>query len=321
MPRDKESEHCSICPHHCKGVLDKPGFCRVRQYSSKGWVNTGWGRPSALSVDPVEKKPFYHYYPGSEIYSVGFWGCNMRCPFCQNWQISQRTENISGEILPPEKLLEMVDSKGLNLLAFTYNEPLIHYDYILATAKLASSSNIKISIVSNGLLDPQKADALLPFLDACNIDLKSFNRDSYKQLGGDLDSVCSFIEKASRNCHLEITTLIVPGFNDRDEEMDELSAFISSLSGEGILHLSAYYPAYRYNEAPTTEKCLVRMLAIARKHLHWVYPGNSSLSGDSICKNCGKVLIHRNGYKTRSIGLDGRSCRYCGQPQPFINTI
>lgn len=318
MSTDKKSEHCSICPHHCKALLDKPGFCRVRKYNINGWENTGWGKASALSVDPVEKKPFYHYYPGYEIFSVGFWGCNMRCPFCQNWQISQNMENISQEIIPPAKILEMMEQKGMKLLAFTYNEPLIHYDYILETAEMAASKEIKISIVSNGMLNPELADRLLPYLDACNIDLKSFNAASYKRLGGDLDSVLTFIEKASRNCHLELTTLIVPGFNDKDKEMEELASFVSSLPGEGILHISAYYPAYKYNEAATTDKCLERMLAIARKHLYWIYPGNSPLPGDSICKTCGSTLIHRRGYHISAGGLRGGNCRHCGQPQPFI---
>jgi len=273
---------------------------------------------SALSIDPIEKKPFYHYYPGSKIFSVGFWGCNMSCPFCQNWQISQNINISNQEIIPPESLLEKVQENALKLLAFTYNEPLIHYNYILKTAKKALDTPIKISLVSNGMLNKNPAKKLLPFIDAVNVDLKCFNEESYRKMGGDFKTVLTFIEEASSQCHVELTTLIVPGLNDREREMEKLADFVSKLPGKPPLHLSAYYPAYRYREPPTSTASLEKMLDIARQYLTWVYPGNSSLPGDSICPNCGSTLIQREGYHSDTGGLKKDACRGCGLKLPFI---
>lgn len=314
----RKDEHCSLCPHRCKSITGKSGLCRIRSFTPEGWKNSAWGVPSALSIDPVEKKPFYHYHPGSKIFSVGFWGCNMHCPFCQNWQISQKVNIINKDVISPLDLLDRVKKSGHSLLAFTYNEPLIHYDYLLETAILADAGNIKVSLVTNGMLNIEYADKLLPYLDAVNVDLKSFSQTTYRKLGGDLNTVLSFIKRASELCHLELTTLIVPGLNDQEQEMEELAAFVAALSNETVLHLSSYYPAFRYQKPATTTETLETMLQIARRHLPWVYPGNSILSSDSKCPECNSMLIRRKGYQVNVEGFKGDTCRKCGRVLPFV---
>jgi len=310
---------CPICPHHCPGIEGKEGRCHIREFQTGSWINSYYGWISAKSVDPVEKKPLYHFYPGNSVYSIGFWGCNMRCPFCQNWQISQDQQQ-RGYKMSPNIVIEDMKRQNLEFLAFTYNEPLIHFEYVLETAKLAQKNNIKTILVSNGMLSNEKASILLPHLDACNIDLKSFNSKIYSQiLGGNLQAVSDFIDLAAKETHLELTTLIVPGISDNENEMIEMASWIASVSKEIVYHLSAYFPQYKYQRQATTESTLKRMLQLARKYLSWVYPGNSMLDSNSYCPDCNNLLIQRKGYEVEMTGIDKQmQCTQCKCKIPVI---
>ena len=279
---------CPVCPHHCRIAEGKIGRCRGRGTKNGKVVPLNYGRVTSLALDPIEKKPLRKFFPGSGILSVGSYGCNLNCPFCQNWEISMsdgqdfRRGWWGGETgLAPETLAGMAGelrARGNIGVAFTYNEPLICWEYVLDTAKLLRKKNMKSVLVTNGCFSGETADAVLPWIDALNIDLKSFQENVYKDtLGGDLETVKSFIRKASEQCHTELTCLIVPGMNDTEEEMRALVQWIDSLPGgeEIPLHITRFFPRYRVlDREPTDRSVILHLTEIARQHLKHVYPGN-----------------------------------------------
>ena len=272
---------CPVCPHRCAIGEGKVGKCRARGTRKGRNVSLNYGIVSSIALDPIEKKPLRHFFPGSSILSVGSFGCNLNCPFCQNWEISMAdcSEYLLGDdsadaegYIAPETLADAADklrSRGSIGVAFTYNEPLICYEYVLDTAILLRKRGLKTVLVTNGCVNEEIAERILAYTDALNIDLKSFRPEIYRDmLGGDLDAVQMFIKKAAERCHVELTTLIVPGMNDSEEEMRELSGWIASLAnGEDIpLHVTRFFPRYRMSDADPT--------AVARERLKYVYPGN-----------------------------------------------
>ena len=279
---------CPVCPHHCRIAEGKSGRCRGRGTKNGKVVPLNYGRVTSLALDPIEKKPLRKFFPGSGILSVGSYGCNLNCPFCQNWEISMsdgqdfRRGRWGGETgLAPETLAGMAGelrAQGNIGVAFTYNEPLISWEYVLDTAKLVRKYNMKSVLVTNGCFSGETADAVLPWIDALNIDLKSFQENVYRDtLGGDLETVKSFIGKAAEQCHTELTCLIVPGMNDTEEEMQAMVQWIGSLpSGEEIpLHITRFFPRYRVlDREPTDRSVILHLTEIARQHLKHVYPGN-----------------------------------------------
>ena len=277
---------CEVCPHHCKIPEGKAGKCRARGTRDGKNVPLNYGIISSIALDPIEKKPLRRFYPGSSILSVGSFGCNLNCPFCQNWEISMSdgSEYLrSGEerFLAPEVLADMADklrNRGNIGVAFTYNEPTVCFEYILDTAPLLREKDLKTVLVTNGCVEEKIAARLIPWVDALNIDLKSCDPAVYrKALGGDLDTVKRFIEMASANCHVELTTLIVPGLNDLEAEMRALSGWIASLpNGEEIpLHITRFFPRYRMTDRAATERrTVLRLSEIAKETLKYVYPGN-----------------------------------------------
>ena len=276
---------CPVCPHRCLLSEGKTGLCRARGMRNGEIVPLNYGVVSSIALDPIEKKPLARFYPGSVILSVGSFGCNLRCPFCQNHEISMSdgAEFLSDkdDRLPPEKLAELAERlrpRGNIGVAFTYNEPLIGWEYVRDTAKLLRERDLKVVLVTNGCVNEGIADELLPLTDALNIDLKSFRAETYeKLLGGDLETVKRFIAKAAARCHVELTTLIVPGVNDSEEEIRVLTEWISSLpDGREIpLHLSRFFPRYRMTDrAPTGRQSVLSLVSAAREKLRWVYPGN-----------------------------------------------
>ena len=276
---------CPVCPHRCLLSEGKTGLCRARGMRNGEIVPLNYGVVSSIALDPIEKKPLARFYPGSVILSVGSFGCNLRCPFCQNHEISMSdgAEFLSDkdDRLPPEKLAELAERlrpRGNIGVAFTYNEPLIGWEYVRDTAKLLRERDLKVVLVTNGCVNEEIADELLPLTDALNIDLKSFRAETYeKLLGGDLETVKRFIAKAAARCHVELTTLIVPGVNDSEEEIRALTEWISSLpDGREIpLHLSRFFPRYRMTDrAPTGRQSVLSLVSAAREKLRWVYPGN-----------------------------------------------
>lgn len=277
---------CEVCPHHCAVPEGGTGKCRARGTRNGKNVPLQYGIISSIALDPVEKKPLRRFYPGSHILSVGSFGCNLNCPFCQNWEISMTDgaevlREEASRYLAPDVLADMAEKlrdRGNIGVAFTYNEPTICYEYILDTAKLLHEKDLKTVLVTNGCVEDKIAERLLPLIDALNIDLKSFNPEVYrKTLGGDLDTVKRFIESANAQCHIELTTLIVPGMNDSDQEMRAMTDWITSLSGgeEIPLHITRFFPRYRMTDREATERrTILRLMEIAKEKLKYVYPGN-----------------------------------------------
>ncbi|MFQ3619649.1 MAG: AmmeMemoRadiSam system radical SAM enzyme [Spirochaetales bacterium] len=303
---------CTLCPHFCMLAEGKSGICRVRKNQGGTLTLPYYGVLSSAAVDPIEKKPLYHFYPGSSIFSIGFYGCNFRCPFCQNYNISQ-TIVSSSHRTSPKAVVEEASRSGSLGIAYTYSEPLVHFEYILDTAKEAKKQGLKNVLVSNGYLNPEPTQELLPFLDAANIDLKAWNQEFYKtETGGNLDPVKEFLRQAFREIHLEVTTLVIPGKNDDPNEIDEAASFLASLSPYIPYHLTCYFPRYKYTVRPTTEQDLIPLIERARKHLYYVYAGNTGSGNITLCPTCGQEVIRRRGYFTRVVGAQMGKCTKCG---------
>ncbi|MBQ3405557.1 MAG: AmmeMemoRadiSam system radical SAM enzyme [Oscillospiraceae bacterium] len=280
-----EKRACQVCPHRCALSEGRTGLCRGRGMRDGEIIPLNYGVVSSIALDPIEKKPLARFYPGSAILSVGSFGCNLRCPFCQNWEISASdgAEFVRDEdrYLPPEKLAELADDlrpRGNIGVAFTYNEPLIGWEYVWDTAQLLRERELKTVLVTNGCVNGEIAEKILPVTDALNIDLKCFRAETYeKLLGGDLETVKRFIARAAELCHVELTTLVVPGMNDTEEEIRALTEWVASLpNGEEItLHLTRFFPRYRMTDRSATERqSVLRLVSVAREKLRYVYPGN-----------------------------------------------
>ena len=267
---------CNICPRHCNLDINQIGFCRARKNSGDYIFPVNYGKISSIALDPIEKKPLFHFYPGSHILSVGSFGCNLFCPFCQNFKISMATCFSPAQDISPRQLLNLALHICSNIgVAFTYNEPFISYEFVFDCAKLLKSADLKSVVVTNGFICQQPLLNILPFIDAMNIDLKAFNNDAYKFLGGNLDTVKNTIATAAKFCHVEVTTLIVPGFNDSEDDMFNESKWLASVSDEIPLHVSRFFPRYKFNDRQPTDIGTVYKLAdIARQNLKFVYTGN-----------------------------------------------
>lgn len=282
---------CGVCFRHCEIAEGRTGFCGARTCADGEVRPAAWGRLSGLALDPVEKKPLRRFHPGSVILSAGSYGCNLRCPFCQNHEISWSAEAFRGARsagrVTPEQLAETavrLKARGNIGLAFTYNEPLVSWEFVRDTARLIHQAGMLNVLVTNGTAELPVLDALSPWIDAMNIDLKGFSRQYYSgTLGGSLDSVLAFITRAVQRCHVELTTLIVPGENDSEDEMRALSAWVANLKdrqGKTIgpdipLHVSRFFPCFHMTDRPATDVRLIRRLAgIAEEKLRFVYTGN-----------------------------------------------
>lgn len=270
---------CDLCPRKCSLSEGQTGFCRARVNRGGIIVCENYGRVTSLALDPIEKKPLRRFYPGTKILSVGSYGCNMDCSFCQNYTIARAdSASVKWETISPEELVELAEAyrqQGNIGVAFTYNEPLIGYEYVLDCAKLLQQAGLKTVLVTNGMIESERWKKLLPYIDAANIDLKVFTEEGYRALGGNLETVKSTISLAQGRMHIELTTLIVPGFNDNDEQIREECRWIASLSKGIPLHLSRFFPRYRMSTAnPTPVETMMRLEKIAREHLSYVYLGN-----------------------------------------------
>ena len=278
---------CSVCFRHCKIEEGQIGFCGGRTVKDGRVAAYNYGRITSLALDPIEKKPLSRFHPGSRILSAGSFGCNLRCPFCQNYEISWSKQAMryaeKAETLSPEELADLAEqlkTRGNIGIAFTYNEPLIGYEFVRDTAKLARERGMKNVLVTNGTADLAVLEELKPYVDAMNVDLKGFTDRYYGEvLGGDRKMVMDFIEAAAGFCHVELTTLIVPGENDTEEEMRELSAWVSRLrnpDGESIpLHVSRFFPRFHMQDrGPTDVRTVYRLAEVAREKLEYVYTGN-----------------------------------------------
>ena len=269
---------CPLCFHHCTLSEGQTGTCRARGNRHGQIVPLNYGKLTALALDPIEKKPLRHFHPGSRILSVGSFGCNLHCPFCQNASIAAVGEETYTQDCTPEQLVQKaltLREKGNIGLAYTYNEPLVGYEYVRDCAGQAHKAGLYNVLVTNGTIEEEPWRALLPLLDAVNIDLKGFTQSWYRRLGGDLETVKRSIALAASSCHVEVTTLIVPGENDSEDEMRALSAWLSSVSPNIPLHVSRFFPRHHMQNRPPTPVSTVYGLAnIAREQLHDVYTGN-----------------------------------------------
>lgn len=280
---DNNKVHCTLCPHECIIPDGKRGICHVRKNNSGVLYAETYEQAAALHVDPVEKKPLYHFHPHKPVLSLGSIGCNMSCRFCQNCDISQAHPEEFHYLrhLPVESVIEQARSIPGNIgIAYTYNEPAVYYEYMLDTAKEARKNHLKNIVITNGFISPAPLEELLPYIDAFNIDLKAFNDNFYKKLtASHLDPVLQAIMAiAGRNIHLEITNLIIPGYNDNSKEFESMIRWINEQCGADTpLHLSRYFPAYRLQAPATPVETLKKFRKIAQKYLTNVYLGNVRL--------------------------------------------
>ena len=278
---------CGVCFRHCRLAEGQVGFCGGRIAKNGRVEALNYGRITSLALDPIEKKPLARFFPGSRILSVGSFGCNLRCPFCQNYEISWSEDAKRfaerAETIDPDELvyLALRERRRGNIgLAFTYNEPLVGYEFVRDAARLAHTQGLKNVLVTNGTAERAVLEELKPSIDAMNIDLKGFTDAYYHDvLGGSLPMVMAFIEEAVKSCHVELTTLIVPGENDSEEEMRELSLWVSRLKnpdGESIpLHVTRFFPQFHMRDRRATDvRRIYRLAEIARENLDYVYTGN-----------------------------------------------
>ena len=273
---ENKSVTCRLCPHTCKIGDGKIGICGVRKNNNGVLYAEAYGQISSVADDPVTKKPLYHFHPDKRILSIGSYGCNFRCPFCQNHAISMGKPRCN--YIPPDEIaslaLRHVPTGNIGV-AYTYNEPFINYEYILDCAKLIKKNGMKNVLVTNGFISPEPLAEILPYIDAMNIDLKSFSDMFYKKIGGRLDSVKETIKSSIKSCHVEVTTLIIPGENDGEDEMAALAEWLGSLDNNCPLHLSRFFPRYKMTDRDMTPReTLDKLAAIARKYLKFVFLGN-----------------------------------------------
>ncbi|HDP81253.1 MAG TPA: AmmeMemoRadiSam system radical SAM enzyme [Spirochaetes bacterium] len=311
---DGGSARCALCPHNCIIKPGGAGICGVRENTGGTLYTTIYGEVTAISMDPMEKKPLYHFYPGSSILSIGTKGCNLKCPYCQNWHISQDLTARTG-VYTPEQIVEAAKKQGSVGIAYTYSEPVIWLEFVLDCAAAARKAGLKNVLVTNGFINPDPLDDLLGYADAMNIDLKSFRDETYRKvMKGTLPAVKNTIATARTRCHVELTTLIVTGINDTMEEMEDIIDWIGSVDKNIPWHVSRYFPNYRHDAPPTDVDFMYRVCEKAGGRLNYVYCGNvaGGRFNDTRCPSCGTLLISRSGYRTTVRGMTGGVCDACG---------
>lgn len=279
MTTDPNVPICQVCPRHCRISEGNLGFCRARRNISGTIVDDNYGKITAAALDPIEKKPLARFYPGSKIFSVGSYGCNLRCSFCQNHEISMTDgRDLNLVDITPEDLVARAKDYvpyGNIGIAYTYNEPLIGYEFVRDTAKLAQEAGMKNVVVTNGFTEKATLEAILPYIDAFNIDLKGYTNEFYRKVGGSLEDVKEIIRLAAQKSHVEVTNLVIPGENDRTEEMEEMAAFLRSVSPDIVLHVTRFFPCYKMQDkTPTPVDTVLALTETAKKYLKYVYPGN-----------------------------------------------
>ena len=307
---------CRLCPHECHIGPDRRGKCLGRvNYDGTLYAET-YARPASIAMDPIEKKPLYHFAPGGQILSIGTYGCNLRCKFCQNCEISfQRTPT---ESLGIEELVTAAKARESIGIAFTYNEPVIWFEFVKDCAAACRTAGLSTVMVTNGFINPEPLEELLPLIDAMNIDLKSFRPEFYRDVcGGALEPVKATLKRAVKSCHVEITNLIIPGHNDGARECSDMAEWIAAeLGAEVPFHLSAYSPRHQFQARPTSAADLAAIKPLFDKHLKYVYLGNIAIPGaaDTVCPACHETAVRRVGYSVDPAGMtkDGR-CAACKQ--------
>lgn len=268
---------CTLCPHRCTIKSGKAGICGVRKNIDGVLYSLNYGKISSASLDPMEKKPLNRFFPGSYVFSVGTYGCNFKCSFCQNWAISQEvpeTGTTSPQMVAKTALA--LEKRGNIGVAYTYNEPFIWFEFVYDTCFAAFEKGLKNVLVTNGYVNPEPLKKIMPYISAMNIDVKAFNEGFYKKIcNAELEPVKKTVEYAAQHCHIEITTLVIPSFNDSVEEIDKLSKWLGSISTKIPLHLSRFFPAYKMKDKrPTPVEKLIRLQKTAEENLEFVFLGN-----------------------------------------------
>jgi len=310
---------CGLCHHRCVVKDGHSGICKIRVNDGGTFFQNAYGELSALAVDPIEKKPLYHFYPSSKILSIGTNGCNLSCKFCQNWSIS--TQETNRDKATPFDLLKMAKEQKSIGIAYTYNEPMIWYEFVYDCAKVFKDAGLKNVLVTNGHINPEPLKELLPLIDAANIDLKGFTEEFYKWVGGDLETVKNTIITTYESGTLtELTNLIVTDKNDNIEDFKNMCEWIAGISKDIPLHISRYFPGHEYEAPATTPETLDAFYEEAKKHLNYVYVGNFRKEGaeDSYCPHCGELLVQRSGFLAMKIIRDNR-CTRCGKELYFCS--
>ena len=317
----KNKVKCTLCPHNCIISDGNRGICRVRINHKGILYSEVYDKISSLNNDPIEKKPLYHFYPGRNILSIGSLGCNLQCKFCQNWEISQTTVNDFHYIrnINSEEIIQLALKDKNNIgIAYTYNEPIVWFEFMLEIAQKAKIKNLKNVMVTNGYISKKPLEMILPYIDAYSIDLKSFTENFYKEItSSHLQPVkdnLKFLSK--RNKHIELSNLVIPTLNDDVKIFEDMVKWIANELGENIvLHISRYFPMYKLRIEPTPVEKLLELFEIAKKYLNYVYLGNVSIDDgeNTICDNCGKTVITRQRYYVQTDGIDtDGKCKYCG---------
>ena len=314
-----DAARCDLCPHRCRIGEGKAGICGIRENRGGLLYAATYGKAAAVAVDPVEKKPLFHFHPGKPILSIGSVGCNFRCEFCQNWHMVLRQVPLSDVRI--QELVRLAREEGSIGIAYTYNEPLIQFEFVLDCSKAFRDAGMKNVLVTNGYINPDPLAELLPCVDAMNIDLKSMDPSFYRKVcGGDLDPVLATIRTAAKETHVELTTLLYTGHNDADGQIRKVVDFVAETDPEIPLHFSRYFPHHRATAPPTPPDRLVAAFRAARERLPYVYVGNFDLpgAGDTVCPKCGAVVVRREGYRVDAKGLSAGGCAACNTPLRFV---
>ena len=317
---EKDKVHCLLCAHSCKIEDDSYGFCGMRQNRGGTLYTYAYGSVIANHVDPIEKKPLYHFLPGTSAYSIATIGCNFRCSFCQNWTISQlsaRSEDMEGYEMKPEEIAREAERNGCRSISYTYTEPTVFFEYAYDTAKIAKKRGIANTFVTNGYMTKQAIEEIKPYLGAANIDLKFFSDRSYSKIcGGKLQPVLDSIKNMKdAGIWVEVTTLIVPGENDSEKELRGIAKFLYETGKDIPWHISRFHPDYKYTSSYATPiETITRAREIGKEEgLKYVYVGNVATRGETVCPGCGKVMIERSGFTAEILeDFDQGKCTSCG---------
>jgi pyruvate formate lyase activating enzyme len=315
---------CNICPRHCMVTDLERGYCGTRENRDDTYYTLVYGLPCALNIDPIEKKPLYHFYPGTNAFSLATAGCNVNCKFCQNWDISQtRPEQLENYSLSIEEAINVCKTRSVPTIAYTYSEPVIFYEYMYDMAKLGQKNGIRSVMITGGYIDELPLAELIPQLDAIKVDLKSIREDYYREIvDGELKPVLDrLIQIKKAGMWLELVYLIVPTLNDTDAEFKELALWIKeNLGVETPLHFSRFFPKYLLTNLPATPpSTMERAYQICKSEgLHYVYLGNlrGNKAESTYCPKCEALLIERRGYQTTLKNIDGDRCKICNHQIP-----
>lgn len=309
--QDKEV-YCTLCPHYCKIFTGGLGKCRVRKNIDGTLFSLNYGKITSYGFDPIEKKPLYHFYPGESIFSIGTYGCNLDCDFCQNWEMVH-DDSLSLKV-SNEDIISLSKAQESIGIAYTYNEPTIFYEFVYDIAKLARAENMKNVLVTNGFINQEPLIQLLPLIDAMNIDLKSIDDRFYRSIcKGKIEPVIETIKTSNKYTHIEVTTLVIDGENSSMIEIEELAKTLSSIDKSIPLHLSRYFPNYKMNLPPTNIETLIEARQIAKRYLDYVYLGNIwGVDNNTYCPNCKSLIVDRHNNSMVS-NLGNNHCFKCNQ--------